>query len=143
MARTREFSQELVDFVRGLYGPGKKHPNPHQLSLAMGRDPNAVSRLEETGNATPDVLLRLARAVGVSPISLFLESGFLEESDVPELGTLTAQQVRAAKVVGVLPDEITDGYLQVMEKLVPILPRLAAEQRERGFDDLQERSSSQ
>ena len=75
------YNQRLVDWVRQQYGPGRKYRSARQWSIAAGRNVNAVNTLEEVGHATPEVVVDLARAAGVSPIHVLIISGLLHDGE--------------------------------------------------------------
>jgi len=86
MPRTREWNEELVKLVRTLYGPGKKFKSPRALSFAIGRDPGAISKLEESGNATLEMVVNIARACDQSPVKFQIVAGWLSEEEVSSGG---------------------------------------------------------
>ena len=47
----------------------------------MGRDPSAIAKLEASGNATPEMLVAIARACGQSPVKFLIVAGLLTEDD--------------------------------------------------------------
>ena len=88
MPERRPYKQELVDWIRGCYGTGTRFSSAHDLSKKASHDPNAVGRLENDGNATPEKLAALARAVGDNPINILLLSELLTEDDLVEVPTV-------------------------------------------------------
>ena len=79
---TGTYRKELVDWLRGLYGPDRPYRTARRLSLAAGRNQNAVATIEERGHATAEVLVDLARTAGVSPLEAFRRAGWLTEEEV-------------------------------------------------------------
>ena len=67
--------------MRTLYGTGKKYKSPRALSFAIGRDPGAISKIEHSGNATPEMVVALARACDQSPVKFLIVAGLLTDSD--------------------------------------------------------------
>ena len=78
----REYCTELVEWLRSQYGPGRKFSTPRQLSIAAGRNQNAVASIEEKGHATADVLVDIARVVGESSLVPFQLMGWLKEEAI-------------------------------------------------------------
>ena len=91
---TGTYRKELVDWLRGLYGPDRPYKTARRLSLAAGRNQNAVATIEERGHATAEVLVDLARAAGVSPLEAFRRAGWLTEEEVSakDDGPLSAEE---------------------------------------------------
>ena len=79
---TGTFRKELVDWLRSLYGPSRPYATARRLSLAAGRNQNAVATVEERGHATAEVLADLARAAGVSPLEAFYRAGWVTEEEL-------------------------------------------------------------
>ena len=79
---TGTYRKELVDWLKSLYGPSRPFPTARRLSLAAGRNQNAVATIEERGHATAEVLVDLAKAAGVSPLEAFYRAGWLTEEEV-------------------------------------------------------------
>ena len=100
MARTRERNEELVRLVRGLYGTGRTHKSPRALSFAVGRDPGAIAKLEASGNATPEMVVAIARACGQSPVKFLIIAGLLTEVDT---------QIPATRLSG-QEEELVNGF---------------------------------
>ena len=79
---TGTYRKELVDWLRSLYGPDRAYKTARRLSLAAGRNQNAVATVEERGHATAEVIADLARAAGVSPLEAFHHAGWLTEEEI-------------------------------------------------------------
>ena len=79
---TGTYRKELVDWLRSLYGPDRAYKTARRLSLAAGRNQNAVATVEERGHATAEVIADLARAAGVSPLEAFHRAGWLTEEEI-------------------------------------------------------------
>ena len=106
MPRTRTWNEELVQLVRTLYGTGKKFKSPRALSFAIGRDPGAISKIEQTGNATPEMVVNIARACGQSPVKFLIIAGLLAEEDTQIPATqLSGQEEELVAGFQNLPDE--------------------------------------
>ena len=78
----------LVAWLHKFYGAGRKFSSGRQWSIQAGRSANSVYAIEESGYATPDNLIALARAADVSPILAMVVGGHLtqEEGDPAALG---------------------------------------------------------
>ena len=107
MPSRRIYHQELVDWVKGSYGYGKQFASAHQLSMKATNNPNTVMRLEMIGNATPEVLVALARTVGDNPLSILLTSGLLNEEDLAETPQVECQPLTQAEA------EIVRGFREL------------------------------
>ena len=104
-------------------------------------DAGSISHWEK-GDRTPTVYNLAALAVVYGRSMEWFVTGV--DATAEALGEEpTDQQVRAARVVGALPDEISDGYLQVMERLIPILQRLGEERRADDSSDSRELGKQQ
>ena len=69
MAESRRRSNPaLTAWVREFYGVGKRFSSARNLSIATGRNENTVARLEESGYATAEVIVDIARTVGTDPL---------------------------------------------------------------------------
>ena len=113
----REGNASIVDWVRSFYGPGRQYASARSLSLAARHNENAVKRLEENGYATPEVLVDIARAAGVSPVDPLLIVGLLEEEEVTtELSGREPELVRLFRRMTVFQQfallQVAEGFLQ-------------------------------
>ncbi len=84
MAKKREkaFNPALVAWVQAQYGAGKKHSSGRKLAKAAGRNVNAVNILEDSGEASAELLIDLARAAEVSPTEALVIAGYLTAEEV-------------------------------------------------------------
>ena len=72
----------LTEWVRGFYGVGKRFSSGRSLSIATGRNENTVARLEESGHATAEVIVDIARTVGTDPLDALVLVGLLQDDEV-------------------------------------------------------------
>ena len=89
----------LSDWLKQQYGDGKRHDNPRQLSLACCDDDDddtknegLIGQIETRGTAKPSTLIRVARALGIDPIRIFIEAEWVKESDLQETIKETERQ---------------------------------------------------
>ena len=137
--------EKLNSWLRRQYDvPGAKYPSARQLSLAItnGKDQGTVGDIERRGITTFKRARELSAATETPVLQILLMAGLINESEI-EGGTLSPQQVRAATVVGDLPDEVTDAWLVSLERLVPILRRLSAARTEDDSSDFRELGKQQ
>lgn len=73
----RERNESLVEWIRSMYGPGRQFPSARQWALHAGLSASVVNSIEESGYASCKAIIKLARAVKVSPISVLLLAGHL------------------------------------------------------------------
>ena len=88
-------NEQLIAWVRGLYGPGRTFENHRDLALAAGRNAAAVYTLEQEGRATGSLLIDLARASGESPLRALLIGGHLTQEEIDPTGLLPEESERA------------------------------------------------
>jgi hypothetical protein len=79
----------LREWLRAQYGSGKRFKSARQLSLAVsGRsdshNPNLVYDIENRGTAKIETLLHLAEVLDIPPIRIFIEAGWITESDLKD-----------------------------------------------------------
>lgn len=80
----------LSDWLKDQYGDGKKHVTRRQLSLACfdsGEDhinEGLIGQIETRGTAKPNTLRRVAKALGMQPIQVFIEAEWIKESDLQD-----------------------------------------------------------
>ena len=104
-------------------------------------DAGSISHWEK-GDRTPTVYNLAALAVVYGRSMEWFVTGV--DATAEALGEEpTDQQVRAATVVGDLPDEVTDAWLVSLERLVPILRRLSAARTEDDSSDFRELGKQQ
>ena len=127
MTQNRNDGKPLLEWLRRQYGPDKPFKSPRNLSLAAGRNENQVARIEETGHATIDVLLDLARVTGESPLAMFVLGGWLTEAEVNT--GLTVDEMRFLEKWRRLSlkdrqtlDEVAEGFLRSNEGSAPVPP---------------------
>ena len=96
MAKKKEkvFNSALVTWARSLYGDGKRYSSGRKLAKAAGRNVNAVNILEDSGEASAELLIDLARAAGTSPTDVLAIAGYLtnEEIGPPTFKVTEAEQ---------------------------------------------------
>ncbi len=93
-SRVNEYNPELVKWVHSLYGPGKQFSSARQLSISAGRNANAVGTIEQTGRATAEVIVDIARAARVSPLDALVTGRLLKLCEVQALAddVITAEE---------------------------------------------------
>ena len=88
-------NDNLVAWVRSLYGPGRRFANHRELALQAGRNAHAVYTIEQEGRATGALLIDLARAAGESPLRALLIGGHLRQDEVDLHGLLPTESEMA------------------------------------------------
>ena len=66
--KPRSRNEALVTWVRGMCGPGRQFASARKWSIRAGLSPSVVSSIEESGSASCNTLIALARAANVSPL---------------------------------------------------------------------------
>ena len=127
MVTKKNYNQELVDWVRRQYGPEKRFGSPRSLSIAIGRNENQIARIEESGRASVEVLVDIARANGENPLNVFMFAGWLTEGEVNT--GLTVDEMRFLEKWRRLSlkdrqtlDEVSEGFLRSNEGSAPAPP---------------------
>ena len=105
-------SNDLVEWVIGLYGDGKEFRSARELSkkISEGRNPNAVSDIEAKGFASVRYLLELAKVTKTPRIELFRKAGWIE--DDPGEHEHDVRERRALNIVNNLSDEFVEVWLR-------------------------------
>ena len=127
MVTKKNYNQELVDWVRRQYGPEKRFGSPRSLSIAIGRNENQIARIEESGRASVEVLVDIARANGENPLNVFMFVGWLTEGEVNT--GLTVDEMRFLEKWRRISlkdrqtlDEVAEGFLRSNEGSAPVPP---------------------
>jgi hypothetical protein len=71
----------LAEWVADQIGKGRRFKSERQLSLAAGLTQNGVNNLIANGKADPPTLVKLAAALDVSPMRLFVLADWLPEPE--------------------------------------------------------------
>ena len=92
--RPDAYNYALVAWLHEFYGAGRKFSSGRQWSIQAGRSANSVYAIEESGYATPENLIALARAAEVSPVKAIVVGGHLtqEEGDPATLGLAQSEE---------------------------------------------------
>ena len=123
----------MTKWLKNQYGDGKKFVTRRQLSLACfapGDDhinEGLIGQIETRGTAKPDTLRRVAEALGISPIHIFIEAEWIQASDVTATSgeLLSGRQLDAARIVGGLPDDFAGAWLESGEAVMRLVhPRV-------------------
>ena len=113
--------EDLRQWLGRQRGPGSKFPSARQLALAISgnRNQNVVANIERNGVLTFETARGLARATKTPVVQILLMAGVIEESEI-EATTgelLSGRQLDAAKIIGGLPDDFADTWLESGEAL--------------------------
>tara|TARA_R100001594_G_scaffold75335_1_gene110104 strand:- start:2738 stop:3148 length:411 start_codon:yes stop_codon:yes gene_type:complete len=72
----------LSKWVRGLYGEGRKFSSGRALSRGAGRNSNTVSDIENTGKATIEAVMAIARAADFPILTALKMIGVVNDADL-------------------------------------------------------------
>ena len=80
---------QLRDWLSVQYGQGKRYKSARQLSLAVSaqqgsHNPNLVYDIENRGTAKIETLLSLAEILGIPPIRIFIEAGWISPDELKD-----------------------------------------------------------
>ena len=96
----------IVDWLRSKYGQGKEFRSAAKLSLAAGRNRNQVSSIEDSQNATMEVLVDIARAAGSNPLKILVLAGYLNSDEIGDVQPerLTPEEESVVSTYRAIPD---------------------------------------
>ena len=114
--------EDLRKWLRRQYDwPGAKYSSARQLSLAItgGKDQGTVGDIARKGITTFKRARHLSAATNTPVVQILMMAGLIAESDIEAtMGKLlSARQLDAARIIGSLPDDFADTWIESGEAL--------------------------
>ena len=108
---------DLRKWLRRQYDwPGAQYPSARQLSLAItgGKDQGTVGDIERKGITTFKRARDLSAATDTPVVQILLMAGLIQESEIETTSgeLLSGRQLDAARIIGGLPDDFADAWLE-------------------------------
>ena len=127
--------EDLRKWLRRQYDwPGAKYSSARQLALAVSdkRNQNVVANIERNGVVTFETAKGLARATDTNIIHILIMAGVIQESEIETTSgeLLSGRQLDAAKIIGGLPDDFADAWLESGAAAIRLAGGIAGTQRE-------------